>query len=181
MGRAIRGFYGRSSILRISLALSLLCIHVAAAAETSAAAGKPQTVAVTIRQINPGGDTQSVTCTENTKCLLTIALSETNPVRKEDVTVQINFSPGALLLEFQTPRGYLYAGETLPDARDSNYEVIWHADLTSVANLTKNITLYLPLVERPIEAPILNIAAEAAKSAGHPAVATVEVTAQPSP
>ena len=171
-----------SAVMRSRCALILLLTAFACFNAPSArAADAPKSIAVTVRQVNPAGDTKSVTCLQDTKCVLTIALAESNPSQKEDVTVQIEFSPGSLLLEFQTPRGYLYAGETQSEATDNNYEVIWHRALDDDAKLTENITLYLPVVAQPILAPILNVAEESAKNKTHPAVATVELTTQASP
>jgi hypothetical protein len=164
----------RAFVLSVAVLLSL-------GAQSARAADAPKSAAVTIRQINPAGDTQSVTCVQNKLCLLTIALAESNPVQKETVTVQVDLAPKTLLLEFKTPRGYLYVGENLPDPKKNTYEVIWHGPLADDRKLSENITLYLPVVPRPVLAPILYAADEAAKNNAHPAVATVEVMVQPRP
>jgi hypothetical protein len=164
-------------------AFFLLCFSffIVLSAQGQAAASS---LLVTIKQINPAGDTQTVTCPAKQRCLVTMALIEGSSMQRENVTVQIDFVPGALLLEFQTPEGYLYAGEKLPGDTShtyDNYEVIWHRALTSGQASTEDVTLYSPVVKNPVLAPILSVAHEAAQNIAHPAVATLEITTQPAP
>jgi hypothetical protein len=161
-------------------AFFLLCVSffIVLSAPGQAAASS---LLVTIKQINPAGDTQTITCAAKQRCLVTMGLIEGSSMQRENVTVQIDFVPGALLLEFQTPRGYLYAGEKLPGNNNDNYEVIWHRALTSGQASTEDVTLYSPVVTNPVLAPILSMAHEAAQNIAHPAIATLEITTQPAP
>src|SRR5258708_18624169 len=89
-------------VLLLSLPFFLVSLHSEAAFSAS--------LSVKIRQLNPDGQTQQVTCTPNTKCLLPIDIQTGST--KETLTVGIEFVRGTMLARFQTPKGYLYAGNT---------------------------------------------------------------------
>lgn len=144
-----------------------------AASKTSSA---PKSLSVTIRQITPNGDPQSAICVAKQKCLLPVSIVTGG--QHQTLTVQISYAPGSALLTFQAPNGYLLAGEKLADSSDA-YAGAWQTTLPQPA--ATNVTLYGPAVRNPIEAPILNVAGEAAKSISHPVLATLEIATRQAP
>jgi hypothetical protein len=127
---------------------------------------------VKIRQVNPDSAIQQVTCTDNTNCLLPIDIQ--TGTTKETLTVHVLFVPGNVLFEFETPKGYLYAGDKNPaDAEHAAYETIWtRAKAQSTASIAP-VTLFLPLVPHAEVAPML--------SAVQQSVADLEITTEQAP
>ena len=110
---------------------------------------------VKIRQVNPDGATQQIICTDNTKCVLPLDIQ--TGATKETLTVHVLFVPGNVLFEFETPKGYLYAGEKTPaDPQDVRYETIWTRGKAQSAKSITPVTLFLPLVQQAAVAPILS-------------------------
>jgi len=110
---------------------------------------------VKIRQLNPDGAVQQVTCAPKTKCLLPIDIQ--TGATKETLTVHVLFVPGNVLFEFETPKGFFYAGDTTPaDSHNILYEPRWHGVKPQKTPSTTNVTLFLPLVPHAEMAPILN-------------------------
>lgn len=80
---------------------------------------------------------------------------QTGPI-KETLTVHVLFVPGNALFEFETPKGFLYAGDKTPaDKRTAIYRTIWYEDKAKNTPST-NVTLFLPLVPHAEVAPMLN-------------------------
>ena len=165
----------RGCLFRHLLLPLLLCFVTAHGSAASAAS-----LNVKIRQLNPAGEVQQITCAPDTKCLLPIAI-QTKQGKKETLTALILFGPGNVLFQFQTPNGYLYAWDKKSGGKDAVYETLWHNTAPSNKASTNNVTLFLPAVPRAAEAPILNIAREAALKAMHPAVADLEIIVEAAP
>jgi hypothetical protein len=138
---------------------------------------------VKVQQLNPAGGLQSVTCTENTKCLLPIAIT-TAQGKQDTLTVAILFAPTSILLSFQTSKGYLYAvtkGET-----DAYYRTLWSTSFGQAPPSVEkpsvdDVALVLPAVPNAFLAPMLDVASESAKNIKHDAVADLNITLQLAP
>jgi hypothetical protein len=180
-----RGRIGNLLLLALLLALSH---HSAAAVPATpvavpAPAAKvavPASLQVKIRQINPDSATREVTCAVKKKCLLPIEI-KTSQAKTETLTVDISFVPGNVLFTFQTPEGYLYAGDKNAGDKDSVYSTIWHKAPGRDKAATYNVTLFLPAVPHAFAAPILPLTHEAARGVTHQAVADLEFTTQQVP
>lgn len=157
----------RGRLLRLLLLPFLLwsvMVHGSAASAAS--------LNVKIRQVNPDSEIQQVTCTDNTKCVLPIDIQ--TGATKETLTVHVMFVPGNVLFKFETPKGYLYAGEKNPaDAEHAAYETIWTRGKAQSATTISPVTLFLPLVAEAMMAPIL--------SAVQQPVADLEITTEQQP
>ena len=129
-------------------------------------------LAVKIRQLNPAGEVQQATCTEHKKCVLPLEIQ--TGAQKETLTVHVLFVSGNVLFEFETPHGYVYAGEKNPaDKQHTVYETIWRGAKAQNTPSTSDITLFLPLVPLAAIAPIL-------KTPQQP-VADMEITTEETP
>ena len=164
----------RARLFRFLLLPFLLCVVTAHGSAASAAS-----LTVKIRQLNAAGEVQQVTCAEKTKCVLPIDV-QTKQGKKETLTALILFAPGVALFQFQTPDGFLYAWDKKAD-NDAVYETIWHEAAPAGKPSTGDVTLFLPAVPIAVEAPILNVAREAALKATHPAVADLEIAVEAAP
>ncbi len=124
---------------------------------------------VKIRQLDHAGEAKAAICKELKKC--DVPLDIQTAQGKKAVTVQVEFFKGSgLRLEFQTPKGYLYARDKNPaDAIRGMYETIWHTDVGKVKS-PYSVSLFLPAVPNPITAPLLNKANEP--------IADLEITAE---
>jgi hypothetical protein len=140
----------RRRLFSLLLLTFLLCAVTAHGSPASAAS-----LNVKIRQLNPNGTVQQVTCVPKTKCLLPIDIQTGST--KESVTVHVLYVPGNVLFEFETPKGFFYAGDTTPaDKQNVVYEPRWHGVKPQTTPTTTNVTLFLPLVPHVEVAPILN-------------------------
>jgi hypothetical protein len=158
----------RSRRFRLLLLPFLFCF---ASAHSSAASAASLTVK--IRQVNPDGAVQQATCADHKKCLLPVAI-QTSSAQKETLSVSIEFVPGNVLLEFQSPKGYLYTGSKTPaDKNHGFYEIIWHKAVAPNKPVTSDITLFLPAVPHAEVAPMLNVAQQP--------VADLEITTEATP
>jgi hypothetical protein len=160
---------GRKSRVFLLPLLLLASLHSQAAFSAS--------LTVKIRQLNPDGAVQQVTCAAMQKCLLPVDIQ--SGATKETLTLNVNLMRGTLLAKFQTPKGFLFVGDTF--FGDSVYKPIWQRVLTPGKASTEVVTLYLPAMPRPIEAPMLDVAHETALKIAHPVVATLEITRQLEP
>lgn len=133
-----------------------------------------------IRQLNPDGPVQQVTCTEKSKCVLPVAIHVAQP-QNQSVSAQILFVRGSVLITFKTPDGYLYTGEKESADKDAAYETIWHGTVAPSKPSIHNATLFLTAVPNAVVAPILNVAKEAEKKTAHPAVADLEISLEAAP
>jgi hypothetical protein len=133
---------------------------------------------VTIKQINPEGGIQQVTCVARQKCVLPL-LIQTHQAQQETLNLTLGFVPGSLFAVFQTAKGYLYAD----DKGDTNgaYNAIWHKGVPIDKPSTYDITLFLPAMPQVGVASILGVAHEAALHVIHAPVADLEITTQPVP
>jgi hypothetical protein len=156
------------------LVLPLLFSVLAAHGSVASAA----TLNVKIRQLNPDGADQQVTCAEKQKCELPIDIQTGST--KQSLTVSILFATPRMLIRFQTPKANLYAGETTPDNKHF-YDAFWPRTLSQGKTSTENVTLYSLAGPTPIIAPILDADREAGLKITHSAVATLEVTTQTVP
>jgi len=163
----------RPRLFRLWLLPFLFCL-----ATTQGNAASAASLNVKIRQLNPTSEVQQVTCTQKTKCLLPIDIQ--TGATKETLTVNILFAAPTVLIKFQTPKGFLYAGTTTPDNK-SHYETLLPRTLTQGKTSTEDVTLYSPPVPNPFITPILDAAHEAELKIAHSAVATLEITTQPAP
>ena len=161
---------GRKSRFLLFPLLLLASLHSQAAFSASTAS-----LNVKIRQLNPDGQVQQVTCAEKQKCDLPIDIQTGST--KETLTVGLHFGRGMLLAEFKSARGYLYAASKLPD-NHTIYEPIWHRAVTQGKASTEDVTLLLPAVPNAAMAPILDAAREASLKIAHASVATLEITTQ---
>jgi hypothetical protein len=116
---------------------------------------------VKIRQLNPDGTVQQVTCTPTAKCLLPIDI-QTKQGKKVTLTVHILFVPGGnALFKFETPDGYFYAGDKNPaDKQNAIYEANWHGAAVKPAPSTTDVTLFLPLTLHAEVGPTLRTSVE---------------------
>ena len=154
--------------------LWLVCLSVILCSGSAFAAS----LTVKIRQINPNGAVQQVTCAENTRCPVPVTIQTAG--KTDTVTVNITFVKETLLAEFQTAKGFLYSANNLTD-KNALYETIWHSALPKDKASTADVTLYLPAVRLAPSAPMLGVAKEAAAKVSHQAVATLEITVQRGP
>lgn len=157
--------HGRKS--RRLLLLFLFCLVSAHANAASTAS-----LNVKIRQIGPANAVQQVTCTANMKCVLPIDIQ--TGATKETLTVHVLFVPGNVLFEFETPKGYLYAGEKNPaDKQHPVYETLWTRGKAQSKSIVSSVTLFQPLVPHAEMAPILSAVKEP--------VADLEITTKQAP
>ncbi len=127
---------------------------------------------MSVRQINPAGDVKQVTCQSRKKCVLPLDI-QTGTTR-QTLTVGISFVSGNLLVQFQTPKGFLYAGEKTPtDAKHPLYLATWPLAVPKGKAATTQVTLSEPLVEAPITAPMVDKPGKA--------VADLEITVEAKP
>ena len=153
-----------SRLLLLSILL-LIALH-------SQSAFFSASLTVKIRQVNPDSAIQQVTCTNNTKCLLPIDIQ--TGATKQTLIVHVLFVPGNVLFEFETPKGYLYAGDKTPaDKQHAVYETIWTRGKAQSKTTISPVTLFLPLVPHAEVAPML--------SAGQQPVADLEITTEQAP
>ena len=145
-----------AGFLLFSALFLLVSLHSGAAFSAS--------LAVKIRQLNPPGAIQQVTCAEHQKCLLPI---EINPaqLQAETLTVALTFASGNLIARFLLPKGTLFAGDK--GDTSGHYFPIWHKSLTTNGPSTYDINLFLPVAPN-------------AASTQQP-IAALEITAQPNP
>jgi len=162
----------RGRQFRLLLLPFLFCFATAHSSAASAAS-----LNVKIRQVNPDSAVQQATCAEKQKCLLPIDIQ--SGATKETLTVNLNLIRGTVLAKFKTPKGYLYAGDKF--SGDRVYKTIWQRVLAPGKASTEVVTLYLPAMPRPFEAPMLDAAHETALKIAHQVVATLEITTQPAP
>ena len=152
------------SLWLLSLFVLLVSLHSEAAFSAS--------LTVKIRQVNPDSEVQQVTCTDNTKCVLPLDIQ--TGATKETLTVHVLFVPGNVLFEFETPKGYLYAGEKTPaDVENAVYETIWTRGKAQSKASISPVTLFLPLVPLAALAPML--------SAVQQPVVDLEITTEEAP
>lgn len=157
----------RGRLFRLLLLPFLFCFATAHISVASAAS-----LNVKIRQLDPAGAVQQVTCAPNKKCVLPIDIQ--TGATKETLTVHVFFVPGNVLVEFQTPEGFLYAGDKNPaDKQHSPYETIWHNASARNKPTTYHITLFTPFAPRAEGAPIINAVKQS--------VADLEITMEEAP
>jgi hypothetical protein len=146
-----------------------ISLHSAAAFSAS--------LTVTIRQLNPDSAVQQVTCVDHQKCVLPLVINAGQPTT-QSLNINIEYIPGDLLLEFQAPKGYFYADDTVDTI--GFYNTIWSKAVPGDKPATYDVTLFQPLVPH-MEALILSVAHEASLNIAHAAVANLEITTQPVP
>jgi hypothetical protein len=157
----------RRCLFRLLLLAFLVCLATVNGSAASAAS-----LNVKIRQLKPDGQTQQVTCIPNTKCVLPIDIQTGST--KETVTIGIDFVRGTVLARFQTPKGYLYAGNNpQADTKHPLYESIWHGATAAGKASIADITLFLPLIPFPGVGMMLNAVQQP--------VAELEITTDPQP
>jgi|SRR6185437_2467384 len=157
----------RGCLFRPLLLPFLFCFVMAHGSAASAAS-----LNVKIRQVNPDSAIQQVTCAPNTKCLLPIDIK--TGATKQTLTVHVLYVPGNVLFEFETPKGYLYAGDKNPaDAEHAAYETIWTRGKAQSTASISPVTLFLPPVPHAEVAPML--------SAVQQSVADLEITTVQAP
>jgi hypothetical protein len=153
-----------SRLLLLSLPFFLVSLHSEAAPSAS--------LTVKIKQLNPGGAVQQVTCIPNAQCVLPVDIQI--GASRETLKVGIDFVRGTVLARFQTPKGYLYAGNNpQADVRHPLYESIWHGATVAGKPSTANITLFLPLIRYPGVGMMLDAVQQP--------VAELEITMEPQP
>lgn len=136
--RATRG-RGRTSLLLLMSGLFLLVsLHSEAASSAS--------LSVKIRQLNPDGQIQEVTCAPNTKCLLSLDIQTGQT--KETLTAGIFFVPNSVAIRFKAPDGYLFTGDRNPTDKYALYGGRWHDAPATGKTKTAVTTLFVPL--RPL-------------------------------
>lgn len=157
-----------AGFLLFSAFFLLVSLHSGAAFSAS--------LAVKIRQINPTGAVQQVTCVEKQKCILSLKIS-TKQGQQEDLNVTISSAGASVIASFQTPKGYLYSRNQTATDKNSLYETFWH----SVVGINKpalyDITLFLPEVPQSKLGLMLSVAREAANGVVHAPVADIEFSA----
>jgi hypothetical protein len=132
--------YGRVPLLLLLSGLLLvLSVHSEAA--------PPASLSVKIRQLNPDGQIQQVTCTPNTKCVLPVDIQ--TGATKETLTVQILFVPNNVVMRFQTPSGYLFTGARNPTDKYALYEGRWRDTPATGKTKAAVTTLFIPLRPHP--------------------------------
>jgi hypothetical protein len=135
-------------------------------------AASAASLTVKIRQLHPDGQPQQITYIPKTKCLLPIDIQTGST--KETLTVGIDFVRGTVMARFQTPKGYLYAGNNpQADSKHPLYETIWHTATVAGKPSTADITLFLPLFPYPGVGMVLNAVQQP--------VAELEITTEPQP
>jgi hypothetical protein len=152
-----------AGFLLFSAFFLLVSLHSGAAFSAS--------LAVKIRQLNPDGQIQQVTCVNHQQCILQLGI-RTAQAQTETLNVHVLFVPGNVLLEFETPKGYLYAGPKTAAAKHVDYRTIWRNTSALNKPFADDVTLFLPLVAHPA-APRLNVAQQP--------VADLEVTTEQVP
>jgi hypothetical protein len=157
----------------------LLLPFLFAFASIHSGAASAASLTVKIRQLDPAGNVQQVTCAPNAKCLLPVDI-QTKQGKKETLTLHVLFIPGGAMFEFQTPDGYLYAWDKKP-GKDALYETLWHIAAAANNPATYDVTLFLPAVPVAPEARILHVAQETAQKVSHAPVADLEITVEAAP
>ena len=132
------------SLWLLSLLFLLMSLHSEAAFSAS--------LTVKIRQVNPDGAIQQVTCTDNTNCLLPLNIQ--TGTTSETVTVHLLFAPGNVLFDFETPKGYLYARDSKPSDPRAFYRTLWHGSTAKDNPSVNDVSLFLPLVARAQSTPL---------------------------
>ena len=122
------------------LSLALLCAFHSKPANAAS-------LIVKMRQLNPDGQLQQVTCSVKQKCVLPIDIQTGQT--KETLTVGILFVPNGVAMRFQTPEGFLFTGEREPTDKYSVYEGDWHDALATGNSKTSVTTLFIPLRQYP--------------------------------
>jgi hypothetical protein len=156
---------GRNRCLRFLPVLFLLVsLHSEAASSAS--------LSVKIRQLNPASEVQQVTCNEHKKCVLPIGIQ--TGATKQTLTVHVLFAPGNVLFEFETAKGFLYAGDKSPsDKQHAKYRAMWQPAQAQNTPASSNITLFLPSVSLAATARILTVPQQP--------VADLEITTEETP
>ena len=160
---AARGRGRNTGFLLLSgLFFLLVSLHSEAAFSAS--------LTVKIRQVNPDSAIQEVNCAERAKCVLPIDIQ--TGTTKQTLTVHVHFVP--VLFEFETPKGFLYAGDKSPaDKQNAVYQTIWTKGKAQSKSTISPVTLFLPLVPHAEVAPML--------SAVQQPVADLEITTVQAP
>jgi hypothetical protein len=160
---ATRGRWRNAGLLCLSLFLSISLYSEAACSAS---------LVVKIKQLNPEGGLQQVTCTDDQKCVLPVDI-QTGQTKKT-LTVGISFVPGNVLMTFATPDGFLYAGDTNPaDTQHAIYETLWHRAVAQNEPSISDVTLFSPAVPNALLVPAL--------SAVEKPVADLEITLETTP
>lgn len=163
----------RGRLFRLLLLAFLFCFATVHSGAASAAS-----LNVKIRQINPDGAVQQITCAEKKKCELPLDVQSGST--KQTLKVNVMFAVPRMLIRFQTPQGNLWAG----DANSDNhrfYETFWPRTLSEGKTSTENVTLYSLAGPTPIMVTMVDADREAGLKITHTAVATVEITTQTAP
>lgn len=151
---------GRKAILALFL-LSMVLLHPGAAFAAS--------LQVSVRQINPAGTPVQTICTMAQKCSLKL------PINSGQTTLTINIQYVAnMIFSFQGSDGYYYTAPT--GSQTGTYYVYWPQGVPPGTS-TSGVTLFLPAVQHPESAPMLDIAQQAANNVSHAPVADLEITA----
>jgi hypothetical protein len=159
---------GRSTGL---LLLSALFLLVSLYSEAAFSASPSASLIVTIKQVNPAGGLQTVTCAVKQKCLLPVTIQ--NGSQRETVTAHILFVPGNVMFAFETHDGYLYARDKNADPKYPFYKTMWATAVSPNKSSTRDVTLFLPAVPLAALARIV-------KTVQQP-VAELEITMEAAP
>ncbi|TAL40200.1 MAG: hypothetical protein EPN97_00545 [Alphaproteobacteria bacterium] len=97
---------------------------------------------VEVKQVNPDGAAQTVTCTLLQKqCTLPVVINA-GTAAQQSVNIQVVYHNGGLALNFKTTGGYFYTGSMI--GKDVLYQALWNAPLQGGTS-TYTVTLFQPL------------------------------------
>jgi hypothetical protein len=128
---------------------------------------KNASLTVAIKQVNPDGEAQTVTCTLLQKqCTLPLVINA-GTAAQQSVNVQVVYHAGGLALNFKSDGGYFYTSSMI--GKDAVYSALWNNPLQGGAS-TYKITLFQPLTPNLIGPGVIS-------TDSHMSVASLEVTA----
>lgn len=152
-------------LFRLVLAGLLLSPFYARAADAAS-------LTVAVQQVGSNNAAQTVTCTLMQKgCVLPLVINAGQPTQ-QSVNINVVYFSGKLVINFQTPGGYFYTGNTV--GKMVVYDTLWDGLLQGSAPATYTVTLFQPLAQGLM-------GRETASTTAHTSVANLQVTATPNP
>jgi hypothetical protein len=126
---------------------------------------------VSVKQVNPDGVAQEVTCAAMQKgCSLPLVINAGTAVQ-QSLNILVAYVSGKAVLTFQSGAKYFYTRDTT--AVKDIYNPLWIKRVSGNA-ATYKITLFQPLTQRLVDS-------KAISNIVHTPVADLEVTATPGP
>jgi hypothetical protein len=110
-------------------------------------AANAASLTVAVRQVNPNGAVQTVTCTLLQKgCVLPFVINAGQPTQ-QSLNIHVIYFSGGLALDFQTAGGYFYTSSTV--GTNTAYNTLWNRRFQSGVSAPYTVTLFQPLGPNP--------------------------------